>query len=271
MFGIHRSSFKYWKSRDKDCSRNETEMKAEIKRIHALSNGSAGARTIATIATENGYDLNRYYAGKFMNQLGLVSCQVPKHSYKKTGREHIEIPNHLARQFSPTEPNEIWCGDVSYIWSGNRWCYLAVVIDLFSRKVVGWALSNSPNSALTKQALTMAYESRGKPKGVLFHSDQGCHYTSLEFRQLIWRYQIKQSLSRKGNCWDNAPMERFFRSLKTEWVPSIGYRSFHEAKSEITRYIYRYYNTVRPHTHNGGLTPNASENYFWQNYKTVAK
>lgn len=271
VLGVNRSSFRYWQAKDKSESRQTIEIKAEIKRVHAQSNGSAGARTLATIMTGNGYPLNRYYAGKFMNQLGLVSCQLPKHRYKKSGSEHVEIPNYLARQFSPQAPNQVWCGDVSFIWIGNRWSYLAVVIDLFSRKVIGWALSNSPNSALTKQALTMAYELRGQPQSVMFHSDQGCHYTSVEFRQQLWRYQIKQSLSRRGNCWDNAPMERFFRSLKTEWVPNTGYRSFNEAKNEIARYIYRYYNTVRPHTHNNGLTPNESENNFWHNYKTVAK
>ncbi len=95
--------------------------------------------------------------------------------------------------------------------------YLTVVIDLFARKVIGWAMSLSPDTQLTSKALSMAYESRGKPKGVMFHSDQGSHYTSLKYRQLLWRLQIKQSLSRRGNCWDNAPMERFFRSFKTEW------------------------------------------------------
>ncbi|EPP5373390.1 DDE-type integrase/transposase/recombinase, partial [Vibrio cholerae] len=96
--------------------------------------------------------------------------------------------------------------------TGNRWMYLAVVIDLFARKVIGWAMSVSPDTRLTSKALSMAYESRGKPKGVMFHSDQGSHYTSRQYRQLLWRFQIKQSLSRRGNCWDNAPMERFFRS-----------------------------------------------------------
>lgn len=105
----------------------------------------------------------------------------------------------------------------------------------------------------------MAYESRGEPKGVLFHSDQGCQYTSLTFRQQLWRYQMTQSLSRRGNCWDNSPMERFFRSLKTEWIPEVGYTSFEEAKRHITAYLIGYYSQFRPHTHNDGLTPNAAE------------
>ncbi|AQS35743.1 transposase [Shewanella psychrophila] len=206
-----------------------------------------------------------------MKQLGLVSCQLPKHSYKRADSEHVEIPNHLSRQFQVTEPNQVWCGDVTYIWTGNRWAYLAVVIDLFARKAIGWSMSFSPDSTLTGKALSMAFESRGRPQALMFHSDQGCHYTSRQYRQLLWRYQIKQSLSRRGNCWDNAPMERFFRSLKTEWVPSTGYSSFTEAKASIINYIVGYYSQVRPHQYNGGLTPNESERRFCLTYKTVAK
>ncbi len=205
-----------------------------------------------------------------MRTLGLVSCQEPKHRYRKASQEHIDVPNHLSRQFAVTAPNEVWAGDVTYIWTGNRWMYLAVVIDLFARKVIGWSMSLSPDSRLTGKALSMAYESRGKPKGVMFHSDQGSHYTSRKYRQLLWRFQIKQSLSRRGNCWDNAPIERFFRSLKTEWVPTVGYHSFAEAQQEITRYIIGYYCQLRPHQYNGGLTPNESERLYWENSKTVA-
>lgn len=138
----------------------------------------------------------------------------------------VEIPNLLDRQFAVTQPNQVWCGDVTYIWTGNRWAYLAVVMDLFARKPVGWAMSFSPDSELTCKALSHAFESRVRPQGLMFHSDQGSHYTSRKFRQLLWRCQITQSMSRRGNCLDNSPMERFFRSLKTEWVPTIGYRSY---------------------------------------------
>jgi len=160
---------------------------------------------------------------------------------------------------------------VTYVWIGHRWAYLAVVIDLFARKPIGWAISLSPDSELTIAALDMAYESRGKPKGIMFHSDQGCHYTSLKYRQRVWKYQIKQSMSRRGNCWDNAPMERFFRSFKTEWMPKKGYIDFKEAKGAITDYVIGYYSEIRPHHYNAGLSPNESERRFWLNSKTVAK
>ena len=197
-----------------------------------------------------------------MKLLGLESTQLPNHRYKKAEQPHIDIPNHLDREFDVATPNKAWAGDIRYIWAGNRWAYLAVVIDLFVRKPVGWALSLSPDSALVKKALTMAYESRAKPEGVMFHSDQGCQYTSLAFGQLLWRYRMTQSLSRCGNCWDNAPTERFFRSLKAEWVPETGYKSVPAAKQGVTSYIIGCYNQIRPHQNNDGLPSNvAEENY----------
>jgi putative transposase len=164
----------------------------------------------------------------------------------------------------------VWCGDVTYIWTRQRWSYLAVVLDLFARKPVGWALSNSPNSELTASALAMAYESRHRPGGVLFHSDQGSHYTSLEFRQFLWRYQINQSMSRRANCWDNSPMERFFRSIKTEWVPVLGYRSFADAKRALLNYMTGYYSQTRPHQDNGGLPLNQAEALHYSSSKSAA-
>ncbi len=180
----------------------------QVIEAHEASNGSAGARSIARIVTQAGTPLSRYRASRRMKQLGLVSTQPPSHAYKKAAQPHLDIPNRLNRAFDVGAPNQVWTGDITYIWTGARWAYLAVVIDLFSRKPVGWALSLSPNTELVKKALTIAYESRGEPSELLFHSDQGCQYTSLGFRQLLWRYQIKQSLSRRGNCWDNEAVEK---------------------------------------------------------------
>ncbi len=150
----------------------------------------------------------------------------------------------------------VFCGcpssDVTYLWAGNRWTCLAVLIDLFARQPTGWALSSSPDSEFTCKALWMAYESRGRPNGVRFHSAQGCHDTSLTFRQPLWRYRMTQSLSRKGHCWDNSPMERLFRSLKTEWVPKAGYPTQHEARRDLVDDLIGYYSQTRPHQYNGG-------------------
>ena len=194
-----------------------------------------------------------------MRQLGLVSTQLPAHKYRTAVQPHSNVPNTLNRQFTPSKPNQAWCGDVTYIWTGQRWSYLAVVLDLYARRPVGWALSNSPDSRLTGRALAMAYESRHQPRGVLFHSDQGSHYTSLAFRQQIWRYRMQQSMSRRGNCWDNAPMESFYSRLKVELIYARNYQSIDEAKSGIFSYIEIFYNRKRRHSANGGLSPVAFE------------
>jgi putative transposase len=264
---VHRSSFRGWRAHLKALPLEEARLRMHIKAAHRLSNGSAGAR----IVTTEGVPLSRYRAARRMKMLGLVSSQQPKHRYKKADQPHIGVPNLLERQFDVAAPNKVWAGDITYIWTGKRWAYLAMVLDFFARRPVGWALSLSPDSDLTKKALTMAYESRGEPKGVMFHSDQGCQYTSLAFRQQLWRYQITQSMSRRGNCWDNSPMERFFRSLKTEWIPEVGYDSFEAAKHDIMDYVIGYYSQLRPHTHNNGLAPNEAEKLYWNAHKTVAR
>ena len=207
MFGIQRSSYRYWRDNPNEISFDALRLQESIKHVHQLSNGSAGARSIATRVSENGIPLTRYRAARRIKLLGLVSHQPPKHRYKRAEQERLDIPNRLDRQFDVEAPNQVWVGDITYIWSGSRWAYLAVVLDLFSRKPIGWARSLSPDSELVKKALMMAYESRGRPKEVMFHSDQGCQYTSLSFRQLLWRYQMTQSMSRRGNCWESLPHE----------------------------------------------------------------
>ncbi len=270
-FDIHTSTFNYHRSTVKRINPVTVKINAMVRAAHTLSNGSAGARTIAHMVSQQGVPLSRYRAAGFMRRLDLESSQPPTHRYKKAVQPHSTIPNTLNRQFNVGAPDRVWCGDVTYIWTGRCWSYLSVVLDLFARKPVGWALSDSPDSELTSKALTMAYESRGRPEGVLFHSDQGCHYTSLKFRQHVWRFRMKQSMSRRGNCWDNAPMERFFRSLKTEWMPKMGYPSIDDARQSIAKYITGYYSDYRPHQHNGGLPPNKAEVLYFNSSKSVTK
>jgi len=271
VFGVHRSSYRAWRSRDRKPCETEQKLLDQVVEAHTVSNGSAGARSIAKMVTQAGTPLSRYRASRRMKQLGLVSTQPPRHAYKKAVQPHLDIPNVLDREFDVKEPNQVWAGDITFIWTGTRWAYLAVVIDLYSRKPVGWALSLSPNTGLVRKALTMAYESRGEPPDILFHSDQGCQYTSLGFRQMLWRYRMTQSLSRRGNCWDNAPAERFFRSLKTEWMPEIGYPNVASAKQSVTDYMIGYYSSLRPHSHNDGLPPNVAEKNYWNAQNSVAK
>ncbi|HFN8134021.1 TPA: IS3 family transposase, partial [Escherichia coli] len=267
---IHRSSYRYWRKRRDTVNPARVRLCSEIRRAWNQSRGSAGARTLAEMLTQNGVPMSRYRAGRLMKYLNLSSCQPGKHQYKNARQEHTCLPNLLERQFAVPEPDRVWCGDITYIWAENRWCYLAVVMDLFARRVIGWSLSANTDTALISSALRMAYEVRGQPRDVMFHSDQGSQYTGLKYQQLLWRYRIKQSVSRRGNCWDNSPMERFFRSLKTEWVPTDGYVGKDEARQQISGYILNYYNSVRPHHYNGGLTPEESENRYRIYCKTVA-
>ena len=267
LFGVVRSSY-YYGTQTKPIDIERVKLKALIRQIYNNSKQSAGARTIAAILrNEHSIRLTRYLAAKLMEQMGLVSCQFKTHKYKYADQEHRVHNNTLERNFSPSMPNQVWTGDVTYIRVKGGWCYLAVVLDLFARRVVGFAISDSPDSVLTAKALQMAYQTRLKPSGVLFHSDQGTHYTSKAFAESVAScdYMI-QSMSRRGNCWDNAPTERFFRSFKTEWMPKGGYEDILEAKSAITGYIWGYYQTVRPHTFNNYLTPlEAERRYFNKN------
>jgi len=194
-----------------------------------------------------------------MKETELVSKQPRSKPYKTGQKELPNIPNRLNRDFAVPQPNQVWCGDITYVWAGNGWVYLAVVLDLCTRRIVGWHLSQTMGSELVIAALDEAYHSRGKPQKILFHSDQGSQYSSVAFQQRMWCYKMKQSMSRRGNCWDNAPMERVFRSLKCEWIPKNGYHSFAEAQTDIEEYLTGYYNCVRPHQWNDGLPPVVAE------------
>ena len=230
-----------------------------VNQAFKQSRGAAGSRSIKATLNAHGVEVGRYKVRTLMQKIGLICKQPGPHAYKQATVEHVDIPNVLDRQFEVTAPNAVWCGDITYIWSGSRWSYLAVVLDLYARRVVGWSISDKPDTTLTIKALEHAYQQRGRPNGLLFHSDQGCQYTSTGYRQRLWRYQIEQSLSRRGNCWDNAPMERVFRSLKTEWVPDTGYQSIDEARKDIGHYLMDYYNHRRPHTCNDGMPPAMAE------------
>lgn len=259
LFDVPRSSYHYHLQHAGKIDSDRDLLRDKAVAIHAASRGSAGARTIAGQLSQAGEKVGRYKASSLMREADIVSTQRRKHTYKIADHESKMAPNLLKREFTVEAPNKVWTGDVTYIWAGTKWLYLAVVIDLYARKVVGWSCSDSPDSNLTCAALRMAFESRGRPKGVMFHSDQGCHYTSLQYRQWLWRYQITQSMSRRGNCWDNAPTERFFRSYKVEWMPKDFYPTYEEAEADVLKYIIQYYNSVRGHSYNNYLSPNAAE------------
>ncbi len=212
-------------------------------------------------------EIGRFKVRKVMNEMKPVSTQPGFYAYKKATVERPDIPNVLNQEFTVPAPNEIWCGDITYVWAQGRWHYLAAVIDLYARRGVGWSFASKPDADLVIKALDMAYEQRGSPQNVLPHSDQGSQYASRRFRQRLWRYRFKQSTSRRGNCHDNAPMERLFRSLRTEWIPTVGYMSASLAQQDIGRFLMQRYNWQRPHQFNGGLPPAVAK----EKLKTVSR
>jgi len=260
LFEVARSSYHYRVKNKGKVDLERERLKKRIIEIHTEGREAPGSRSITGTLNQEGENIGRTKTSNIMKEAEIQSKQPGKSKHKDTGGESKIALNLLKREFNVSKKNQFWCGDVTYIWAGYQWLYLAVVMDLYTRKIVGWACSDSPNTDLTCAALRMAYESRGKPKDVIFHSDQGCHYTSLQYRQTLWKYQIRQSMSRRGNCWDNAPMERFFRSYKTEWMPKYGYSSYAEAEHDTLSYILQYYNTKRAHSYNNYLSPTAAEN-----------
>lgn len=258
-FDVGRSSYYDYRQRRGRIDVERLALKAKINQLFSKSRSSAGSRTIMGLLSEEGMTAGRFKVRRLMSELGLVCKQPGPHAYKQATVERIDIPNHLAREFVVDQPDQVWCGDITYVWTGQAWSYLAVVLDLYARRVVGWAMSARPDAELVVKALDHAWEQRGRPDKVMFHSDQGSQYASRKFRQRLWRYRIQQSMSRRGNCWDNAPMERLFRSLKSEWIPAFGYRSLSEAQRDVADYLMSYYNEQRPHTFNGGVSPVAAE------------
>lgn len=257
--GIPTSSYYDYRQRRDVIDVERLELRARVSAVFNQFRGASGSRTIVTKLQEVGVHIGRFKVMRLMEEAHLVCGQPGPHNYKVAKQARPDIPNILAREFIVASPNQVWCGDITYIWAAGRWYCLAVVLDLSTRRIVGWAMSAHPDADLTCKALDMAYEQRGRPKGVLFHSDQGSQYGSTQFRRRLWRYRITQSMSRRGNCWDNAPMERVFRSLKTEWIPNLGYPLFEQAQRDISDYLMGHYNHDRPHQHNQGLSPVAAE------------
>ncbi|MFG9700418.1 IS3 family transposase [Pseudomonas aeruginosa] len=258
-FEVARSCYYVHRLRRRRVDARRVALRSQVNQLFSQSRGSAGSRSILGMLREEGVTIGRFRVRRLMRELGLVSKQPGSHAYKQAMVERPDIPNRLNREFATEHPNQVWCGDITYVWAQGRWHYLAAVLDLHTRRVIGWAFSAKPDAELVIKALDMAYEQRGKPQQVLFHSDQGSQYASRLFRQRLWRYRMQQSMSRRGNCWDNSPMERLFRSLKSEWVPSTGYLTAQEAQRDISHYLMHRYNWIRPHQFNDGLPPAVAE------------
>ncbi|MFU3249329.1 IS3 family transposase [Pseudomonas paraeruginosa] len=258
-FDVARSCYYVHRLRRRRVDARRVALRSQVNQLFSQSRGSAGSRSILGMLREEGVTIGRFRVRRLMREQGLVSKQPGSHAYKQATVERPDIPNRLNREFATEHPNQVWCGDITYVWAQGRWHYLAAVLDLHTRRVIGWAFSAKPDAELVIKALDMAYEQRGRPQQVLFHSDQGSQYASRLFRQRLWRYRMQQSMSRRGNCWDNSPMERLFRSLKSEWVPSTGYLTAQEAQRDISHYLMHRYNWIRPHQFNDGLPPAVAE------------
>ena len=185
-------------------------------------------------------------------------CKTVKKFKATTNSKHNEAisPNLLNRHFKVDAPNQVWVGDITYIWTDMGWLYLATVIDLFSRKVVGWSMADCMKTPLVNDAMQMAIWQLKLPKGLIWHTDRGSQYASKKHRALLKTHKIQQSMSRKGNCWDNAVAKSFFHTLKTELVFHERYKTREQAHtSSIFEYIEVFYNRKRRHSTNGMMSP----------------
>lgn len=212
---------------------------------------------------QEGYVVSRRRVKKLM-KANHLSCKTKRRFRITTDAQHgfATAPNLLNRDFNAQRPDQKYVGDITYIHTKEGWLYLAIVIDLYSRKVVGWSMDKSMTKDLVNQALLMAIWTRKPKKGLLWHTDRGCQYASESHSKLLSVYGITQSMSRKGNCWDNAVAESFFHTLKTELTYHIYFETREEAKKIIFEYIETFYNRKRLHSANGYMSPNDYENRF---------
>ncbi len=232
-----------------------------IKAISNESRNSYGKRRIQAELNGRGHKVGRHKTASLMVKANVVAIRPKKrHYYPNSGQEHKYAPNLLNREFYPENNNTHWVGDITYISTHQGWSYLACVLDLSTKEIVGYAMSQSPNAQLAKDALMNAIK-REKPNTnlLMFHSDQGVQYSAFEFRNLLAKFQVTASMSRRGNCWDNAVMERFFRSLKTERLNDISFINHQSVVNEVENYI-QFYNYRRRHSGIDYMTPHQKLN-----------
>jgi putative transposase len=215
---ISRSGYYSWLKRDKSSRQWENESLIPVVRAaHKQSKGTYGARRIAKEIKAHGSSCGRFKAETLMKMAGVAAKQKKKFKATTDSKHNLPVaPNLLNRQFEVEKPDKVYVSDITYIWTNEGWLYLAVVLDLFSRQVVGWSLSNRMTKKLIMDALRMAIWRRRPAPGLTFHSDRGSQYCSNDFQKMLKTHGMLSSMSRKGNCWDNAVAESFFGSLKTE-------------------------------------------------------
>lgn len=227
---------------------------ASVRQIHRQSRGSYGTRRMAAELARQGMPTGRYRARTLMKMAGVWAERVRRRTFRRANKTTTPAPNRLEQQFNVARPNQAWVGDITFLPTRQGWLYLAIVVDLYARRIVGWAFSKQPNTKLVLAALDRAVRER-KPSGeLMFHSDQGAQYNSFGFIRRLQDLGITQSMSRKGHCWDNAVAERVFASLKTEWMKRT-YDTRHDAETDATVFLTSYYNYRRLHAANGQVPP----------------
>ena len=254
---VSRSGYYIWRRRpESPASQANRSLSREIAEIHRDSRGSYGSPRVYRELKRRGGTVGRHRVARLMRRDGLQAKSRRRFKATTDSRHtHPVAPDLLRREFSPEGPNRVWASDITYIWTLEGWLYLAVIMDLYSRGIVGWSMAERLTSPLVRDALQMALQQRRPPAGLLHHSDRGSQYAAGDYQELLTKNGIVCSMSRKGNCWDNAPVESFFSTLKREWVFHQRYRSRAEARQSIFDYIERFYNRQRIHTSIGNQPP----------------
>lgn len=234
----------------------DRQLLPHLRAAFELGRGSYGSPSIHRELRAQGHPVGRHRVARLMREDGLRARPARRYMHTTQSRHGYRVaPNHLDRQFNPTAPNRVWAADITYIATRRGWLYLAVVIDLFSRRVVGWSTSNCIDQELTVNALERAVEERCPGPELLHHSDRGVQYAADIYRQLLCRFEMQCSMSGKGNCWDNAPVESFFATLKRELVHGADFEDHDAAEAALFEYIEVFYNRRRRHTSLDYLSP----------------
>jgi putative transposase len=259
--GVSRSGYYAWRNAGpSQRSRDDTTLIAIMKRIYAEARGNPGVRRMRAGLAAVGYRLSHKRVWRLMKAAGLRGRH-PR-AWKRTtigGDKPVPAPDLIGRAFFAERPDTKWCGDITYVKTWDGWAYLATVIDLHSRKVVGWAIADHMRTELVTAALDMAIANRRSPAGVIFHSDRGAQYTSSDFAKYCKKHNIRRSLGRTGICYDNAVSESFFATYKKELIHTRPWPKMADLAKETRDWIENYYNTIRRHSTLGYLTPQEYE------------
>lgn len=234
-------------------------LEAKVKALFSKHNQRIGSRQMVGLLKNEGFNIGRYLARKIMKKLNLHCLQRKSRPNSYKGKSYRPKVNLLNQCFDPLFPNEVWAGDITYLKTLNGWRYLAIVMDLYSRRVIAWKFSEHMQTSLVIDVLQKAHNLRNPQYGCIFHSDQGSQYTSDEFQEKLEQLKMRSSLSGVGCCYDNAVVERFFGSLKHECLGSTKMMKDEQLKEKIAQYM-RYYNMDRLHSRNNGMSPFTFEN-----------